>query len=91
VLRVVMFVFIGSSALVAFQYPSPAEARNTPCSGSKGGVKACQGDKFLCNDGSTSASKQSCARSGAGVSGTSDGDGTGASGAGGGKGKGRRR
>lgn len=39
-----------------------AEARNTPCSGSKGGVKACQNGKFLCNDGSISASKRVCSR-----------------------------
>ncbi len=41
---------------------SGAEARNTPCSGSKGGVKACQSGKFLCNDGSISASKRVCSR-----------------------------
>lgn len=40
--------------------PGVALARNTPCSGSKGGIKACLGDKFLCNDGTTSASKQKC-------------------------------
>lgn len=38
------------------------EARNTPCSGSKGGIKACQSGKFLCNDGSISASKRVCSR-----------------------------
>ena len=36
------------------------EARNTPCSGKKGGVARCLGEKFLCNDGSTSASKKTC-------------------------------
>lgn len=41
---------------------SAAEARNTPCSGSKGGVKACQNGKFLCNNGSVSASKRVCSR-----------------------------
>lgn len=39
-----------------------AYATNTPCSGSKGGIKACMGEKFLCNDGSTSASKKKCSR-----------------------------
>ncbi len=35
-------------------------AANTPCSGSKGGIARCQGDLFLCNDGSISGSKKSC-------------------------------
>jgi len=38
----------------------PAEAANYPCSGRKGGVSHCQGDTFVCNDGSVSASKKSC-------------------------------
>ena len=33
---------------------------NYPCSGSKGGVAHCAGSKFLCNDGSISASKKIC-------------------------------
>lgn len=38
-----------------------AEARNTPCSGRKGGVKACTADgKYLCRNGSVSQSKQTC-------------------------------
>ena len=38
-----------------------AEARNTPCSGRKGGVKACTADgKFLCRNGTVSQSKQTC-------------------------------
>ncbi|TBZ41892.1 hypothetical protein E0H47_10160 [Rhizobium leguminosarum bv. viciae] len=36
------------------------EAANTPCSGRKGGIAGCQGDTFICNDGSVSASKRSC-------------------------------
>ena len=40
--------------------PMLAEAANTPCSGRKGGVSHCQGDTFVCNDGSVSASKKSC-------------------------------
>ncbi|WP_025109080.1 hypothetical protein [Pseudomonas sp. H1h] len=36
-------------------------AGNTPCSGKKGGIDRCDGDLFLCNDGSISGSKKSCA------------------------------
>jgi hypothetical protein len=36
------------------------QAANLPCSGRKGGIAGCQGDTFLCNDGSVSASKKSC-------------------------------
>lgn len=35
-------------------------AGNTPCSGKKGGIARCDGDLFLCNDGSISGSKKSC-------------------------------
>ncbi|RDL20673.1 hypothetical protein DEU51_106121 [Pseudomonas jessenii] len=38
-----------------------AVAANTPCSGKKGGIDRCDGDLFLCNDGSISGSKKSCA------------------------------
>lgn len=37
-----------------------AWAGNTPCSGKKGGIDRCDGDLFLCNDGSISGSKKSC-------------------------------
>ncbi|WP_281924022.1 YdcA family protein [Pseudomonas moraviensis] len=37
------------------------QAANTPCSGKKGGIDRCDGDLFLCNDGSISGSKKSCA------------------------------
>lgn len=33
---------------------------NTPCSGRKGGIDHCQGETFICRDGSVSASKKSC-------------------------------
>lgn len=33
-----------------------------PCSGTKGGVKQCQGGKFVCNDGSISGSKKICGK-----------------------------
>jgi hypothetical protein len=39
---------------------SSAWAGNTPCSGKKGGIDRCDGDLFLCNDGSISGSKKSC-------------------------------
>lgn len=35
-------------------------AANTPCSGSKGGIASCDGDKFVCKDGSYSASQKIC-------------------------------
>lgn len=37
-----------------------SEAANPPCSGKKGGISGCQGDTFICNDGSVSGSKKSC-------------------------------
>ncbi|MEY9162653.1 hypothetical protein ABIE78_000772 [Sinorhizobium fredii] len=37
-----------------------SEAANLPCSGKKGGISGCQGDTFICNDGSVSGSKKSC-------------------------------
>lgn len=37
-----------------------SHAANTPCSGSKGGILRCDGTKFVCNDGSMSASKLDC-------------------------------
>src|SRR5690606_1384946 len=40
--------------------PLQAEARNTPCSGSKGGISHCAGSRFVCNDGSISGSKKVC-------------------------------
>jgi len=39
---------------------TPAEGANKPCSGRKGGIAHCQGDTFVCNDGSVSASRKSC-------------------------------
>ncbi|TNC14920.1 hypothetical protein FF100_04920 [Methylobacterium terricola] len=47
------------AGLVTFA-PLDAEARNYPCSQSKGGVKACSGGRFLCNDGSFSRSTRTC-------------------------------
>lgn len=40
---------------------SVALAKNTPCSGKKGGISHCTaGGKFVCNDGSVSKSKRTC-------------------------------
>ncbi|MCJ8202788.1 hypothetical protein [Pseudomonas sp. RGM2987] len=47
---VILLLGLGTSAIAA----------NQPCSGRKGGVAGCDGDTFLCNDGSISASKKSC-------------------------------
>lgn len=37
-----------------------ANATNTPCSKSKGGVSYCENGRFICNDGSVSQSKKIC-------------------------------
>jgi len=51
------------AALAAALVSAPVMARNYPCSGKKGGVKACTQDgKFLCQDGSISQSKKICSR-----------------------------
>lgn len=36
------------------------KAASTPCSGNKGGIARCDGSKFVCNDGSYSASTKDC-------------------------------
>lgn len=49
-----------AAAGCALLLSTPADAANYPCSGRKGGVSHCQGDIFVCNDGSVSGSKKSC-------------------------------
>ncbi|MET3892779.1 hypothetical protein ABIE41_003855 [Bosea sp. OAE506] len=49
-------------ALLAIGWGGQAEARNTPCSGKKGGVSHCMGSYFVCKDGTTSQSKKPCSR-----------------------------
>lgn len=44
----------------ALLFFAPLAYANYPCSGSKGGVAHCAGSKFVCNDGSISASKKIC-------------------------------
>ena len=46
--------------LAALVFIFPTHAANKPCSGSKGGIAHCAGDKFVCNDGSISGSKKMC-------------------------------
>ncbi|MNZ49280.1 hypothetical protein D3C78_670430 [compost metagenome] len=55
-----MPLLILSSVLSLGVATSSAWAANQPCSGKKGGIARCDGDIFLCNDGSISASKKSC-------------------------------
>ncbi|MGE8499734.1 MAG: hypothetical protein ACN6O6_19700 [Pseudomonas sp.] len=54
----VLRLFLASAVLAL---ANVAMAANTPCSGSKGGIAGCDGDLFLCQDGSISGSKKSCA------------------------------
>lgn len=42
---------------IVFALSQPSLAANKPCSGRKGGISHCAGDKFVCNDGSISGSK----------------------------------
>lgn len=50
---IVISVLLSSAATAA--YPA-----NKPCSGKKGGISHCQGQYFVCRDGSTSQSKKDC-------------------------------
>ncbi len=55
---IVLFVFAVGASI-----PTSVDARNTPCSGKKGGVVSCTSDgKFLCRNGSISRSKMECRR-----------------------------
>lgn len=49
--------FLLAALLCSLAGPGSA---NEPCSGRKGGIATCQGDTFICNDGSVSGSKRSC-------------------------------
>lgn len=53
------------TSLIFFMGISAVEAGRgrQPCSGSKGGIKHCTSEgKFMCNDGTISASKKICNR-----------------------------
>jgi len=49
-------------SLLALSVSTSVEAGKgrQPCSGKKGGINHCQGAKFICQDGSMSASKKTC-------------------------------
>ncbi len=49
-----------AASLISFN----VSARNTPCSGKKGGVSHCENGKFVCKDGTISASKKICTKPG---------------------------
>lgn len=49
--------------LISMAMSAQAKGRE-PCSGKKGGISHCQAGKFVCNDGSISASKKTCSRKG---------------------------
>ncbi|CAH1657288.1 putative protein YdcA [Hyphomicrobiales bacterium] len=53
---------LAAVAMVGMLTAVPAEARNYPCSGKKGGVARCSGGKHICKDGSVSQSKRVCSR-----------------------------
>ncbi len=57
-----MRVLILLSSLCCLAWGPIAQARNTPCSGSKGGVSHCMGSYFVCKNGTTSQSKKPCSR-----------------------------
>ncbi len=49
------------AAAFALALTTPALAvKREPCSGKKGGVDHCENGKFVCKDGSRSASKKVC-------------------------------
>ena len=53
-MRLAWFAAVGALTL-------SVHAANYPCSGRKGGVAHCNGELFVCNDGSISGSKKNCA------------------------------
>uniref|UniRef100_UPI003F493764 YdcA family protein n=1 Tax=Ensifer adhaerens TaxID=106592 RepID=UPI003F493764 len=53
-------LFVAAALITLVSVPPSAYAANEPCSGRKGGISNCQGDTFICNDGSVSGSKKSC-------------------------------
>lgn len=58
-----MFKKLCMISILSLSFISVADARNTPCSGKKGGIKHCTAEgKFMCNDGTISASKKKCSR-----------------------------
>nr|WP_314269834.1 hypothetical protein [uncultured Kingella sp.] len=54
--------FFIAAALILSANSAYAERGRKPCSGKKGGISHCQGSKFICKDGTVSASKKICTR-----------------------------
>lgn len=54
-----LFVFLTTVLSVATLGDAAARGRE-PCSGSKGGISHCDGEQFVCKDGSYSQSKKIC-------------------------------
>ena len=55
-LLIILLAVLAASAPFAY-------AKNTPCSGNKGGIKGCTTDgKFICKNGTISKSKRICER-----------------------------
>lgn len=53
--------FCKNSFVYLVSMPLTVQAKGRqPCSGKKGGVSHCAGDKFVCQDGSISKSKRIC-------------------------------
>ena len=46
--------------LLTFGLAKMSQAAKDPCSGKKGGVARCDGELWVCNDGSISGSKRTC-------------------------------
>ncbi|MDO5674809.1 MAG: hypothetical protein Q4G66_07840 [bacterium] len=57
-MKKVALLIVLASVLFAFNF---AEAKGRqPCDGKKGGISHCSNGKFICNDGTVSASKRVC-------------------------------
>lgn len=50
-----LLVAVSLATVASAGYPA-----NKPCSGKKGGISHCQGQYFVCRDGTTSQSKKDC-------------------------------
>jgi hypothetical protein len=55
--QILMFAFLSIMLIPNLAF---SERGNQPCSKGKGGVKACVGGRYLCNDGTFSQSKKRC-------------------------------
>ncbi len=60
--RRIVWLIVG--AIAASLFSANVSARNTPCPGKKGGVSHCENGKFVCKDGTISASKKICTKPG---------------------------